>query len=320
MALQGCAGGEVEARGHPLALQGEVVNAVDHAVQALQRFPRTPPQAVPVGDVKARAEFQARNLELVRAGSVQAVKDQRADLVASIRRDLEADPAHFVEPVWVADIDGAWYVLDGFHRLHAFKLAKRETIPARVLPMNHSEALAVSLLVNEGDRRLPRMPGERTEAAWQTVGLLTDRGAHALPRGWTAKRIARTYRVHVNTLTKMGKALVRIAGVPLDEFKSHEINQQTGWITWKAAYTHGRTFGDESRERFTSVQEKEIERIRQRLGRDLERIRDWGRKQDPRLYEEAVKRIQGETEGQDDEALAMVNLAEMIDRPEGMEF
>jgi len=273
-----------------------------------------------VGDVKARAEFQARNLELVRAGSVQAVKDQRADLVASIRRDLEADPAHFVEPIWVADIDGAWCVLDGFHRLHAFKLAKRETIPARVLPMSHGEALVVSLLVNEGDRKLPRTARERMEATWQTVGLLTERGTRMLPQGWTAKRIAGQQRVHVNSLTKMGKALVRIAGAPLDEFKPHEINQQTGWITWKAAYTHGRTFGDESREGFTSMQEKEIERIRQRLGRDLERIRDWGRKQDPRLYEEAVKRIQGETEGQDDEALAMVNLAEMIDCPEGTEF
>lgn len=301
-------------------LQGEARNAVDSALRAMQTFTCTPPQPVPIGDVKMRAEFQARNLELVRAGSVQAVKDERAGLVASIRRDLETDPAHYVEPIWVADVEGELDVLDGHHRTYAFRLAKRDSIPARVLPMTRSVALAVSLLVNEGDRRMPRTSGERTEAAWQTFGLLTDRGAHARPSGWSSKRLAHVCRVHPNTVTKMSKALARVTGVSLSEFKRHEINEQTGWITWKAAYSHGRTYGEEPREEFTNMQEKAIERIRQRIGHDLARIREWAQKQERGLFEEAMKRIREEAYEHDDGTFDTLNLAAMIDEPVGNEF
>lgn len=303
-------------------LQSETRNAVDSALRALQEFACTPPRDVPIGDVKMRAEFQARNLELVRAGSVQAMKDERSGLVASIRRDLEADPQHYVEPIWAADIEGEGEVdvLDGHHRTYAFKLAKRDSIPAVVLPMTRSVALAVSLLVNEGDRRMPRTAGERTEAAWQTFGLLTDRGAHGRPSGWSSKRIAHVCRVHPNTVTKMRKALARIAGVSLSEFKRHEINEQTGWITWKAAYSHGRTYGEEPREEFTNMQEKAIEHIRQRIGHDLARIREWAQKQERGLFEEAMRRIREEADDHDDGTLDTLNLAAMIDWPTGDEF
>lgn len=302
------------------APQGETGNVVERALRALQTFARTPPRTIPIRNVKAYAEFQARNLELVRAGSVQAVKDQRADIVTSIRRDLEADPAHYVEPILVADVAGELCVLDGHHRTYAFKLAKRDSIPARVLPMTRSVALAVSLLVNEGDRRMSRTSGERTEAAWQTFGLLTDRGAHGKPSGWNSKRLARVCGVHPNTVTKMSRALERIAGVALSEFKRHEINEQTGWITWKAAYSHGRTYGEEPQEEFTNMQEKVIERIRQRIGHDLARIREWTQRQDPKLCEEAMRRIREEADEHDDATLDTLNLVAMIDGSADDEF
>jgi len=69
--------------------------AASAGVEEHRAFPRTKMESVPVRSIQERPEFQARDLALVDARSVRAIEIQRADLIASIRRDpgyLQANP------------------------------------------------------------------------------------------------------------------------------------------------------------------------------------------------------------------------------------
>jgi len=298
------------------SMRGNMIDsrAASAGVEEYRAFPSTKVQAVPVRSIKERPQFQARDLGLVDARSVRTVANQRADLIASIRRDLEADPAHSAEPIWVARIGTELCVVDGFHRLRAFTLAGRQKIPARVRTMPQAAAVVVSLQVNEGDRRLPRARGERTEAAWQFIGAITERGTRSAP-GWTQKRIAEYCNLHVNTVAKMQAALRRCAGISLSEYKQHELNKQTGWITWHAACTHGRTFADETPQ-FTNAEQQIIEQARRKLGGIIEKWQQWASKQPIRCIDAAFERIAQEHSEANEPDLAADNLLVALRLPE----
>lgn len=287
--------------------------AANVGMEELRAFPGTKVQVVPVRSIRERPEFQARDLDLVDARSVRAVANQRADLIASIRRDLEADPEHSVEPIWVASIGNELCVVDGFHRLRAFTLAGRQKIPARVRAMSQAAAVVVSLQVNEGDRRLPRARGERSEAGWQFVGAITERGTLS-PPGWTQKRIAEYCNLHVNTVAKMQAAARRCEGISLSEYQPHELNKQTGWITWRAAYSHGRTFADETPQ-FTSSEQRIIEQARRKLGDIIEKWQQWATKQPARCIEVALERIAQESRDANNPDLTTENVLAVLRLP-----
>jgi hypothetical protein len=72
-----------------------------------------------------------------------------------------------LEPLLVAEIEGRLGVVDGHHRLKAYRRAQRETIPAPVMPMNRQQAVLVSKLLNCADRALEMHPEQRRDVAWQ---------------------------------------------------------------------------------------------------------------------------------------------------------
>jgi len=66
--------------------------------------------------------------------------------VNKLTRQLEAGKA--LPPIKVAAIGAALYVVDGFHRLHAYRKAKEHSLPAQVARMSIPEAREEARLAN----------------------------------------------------------------------------------------------------------------------------------------------------------------------------
>ncbi len=66
--------------------------------------------------------------------------------VNKLARQIEAGKE--LPPIKVAAIGEALYVVDGFHRLHAYRKAKRHSLPAQVARMSRREALEEARLAN----------------------------------------------------------------------------------------------------------------------------------------------------------------------------
>jgi hypothetical protein len=113
----------------------------------------------------------------------------------------------------------------------------------------------------------------------------------------------------------MQAALRRCAGVSLSEYRQHELNKQTGWITWRAAYSHGRTFADETPQ-FTSMEQRIIEEARRKLGGIIEKWQQWASKQPTRCIDAAIERIAQERSEADEPDLAVDNLLDALRLPE----
>lgn len=91
-------------------------------------------QELPVAEVRERPEFQNR---------VNGIDRKH---VQTLTRQLEKDDG--LKPIEVAKIGKALYVVEGFHRLEAHRLAGREIISAKVARMALAEARDKALLAN----------------------------------------------------------------------------------------------------------------------------------------------------------------------------
>lgn len=121
--------------------------------------PKWKRQLLPLQDVRERQGFQLRQLGL------------SSTLVRTLTRVLEGGGA--VEPVKVASIGKALYVVDGFHRLEAHRQAGVETISADVARMSVREAEGLALLANTKHGK-GLSPADRTAILTRYV----ERGDH----------------------------------------------------------------------------------------------------------------------------------------------
>ncbi len=119
----------------------------------------------------------------------RGVERRSEEHVGTLRLILEAALSMELDPVLVAEVDGVLFVVDGHHRLKAYKRAKRGTIPARVYRMDRLSAVLVSKLVNCADRALEMHSEQRLDAAWQYLASVTRGGAHGLPNGESCKTV-----------------------------------------------------------------------------------------------------------------------------------
>jgi len=93
-----------------------------------------PEQTLMLEEVRESADFQ------LRANGVSL------PYVNKLARQIQAGKE--LPPIKVAAIGKALYVIDGFHRLHAARKAKRHSIQAKVARMSRSEALEEARLAN----------------------------------------------------------------------------------------------------------------------------------------------------------------------------
>lgn len=158
------------------------------------------------------------------------VERRSEEHIGTMRLMLEAAQGIQLEPVLVAEMEGELFIVDGHHRLNGYRRAKRETIPARVLPMKRTEAVMVSKLVNCGDRALEMHPEQKRDAAWQYLAGVTLRGSQQLPEGESLNAIAGRFGVGRATVQRMVHQLPKVNP---EDWNSAAYDPGTGWPRWR---------------------------------------------------------------------------------------
>ncbi|GAA0888755.1 ParB/RepB/Spo0J family partition protein [Rhodanobacter soli] len=196
--------------------------------RVLQRLQAAEVQHLPLKALNTDEALQPREARMVPLREQMRVERRSEEHAGTLRLALEAAHTTELEPVFAADIGGALFVADGHHRLKAYRLAKRETIPARVLPMSHREAVLVSKLVNCAERALEMHPEQRRDAAWQYLAAVTHRGAKGLPTGESFRTVAGRFGIGKDTVQRMLRTLPKVNP------KDHEghLDPGTGWPRW----------------------------------------------------------------------------------------
>ena len=195
-----------------------------------------PVQRLAVDEVHTDDQFQPRTRRLVPIRKRGPVAERSEVHTAAMRGALEANGTTQLDPVLVALVDGEPFIVDGHHRLHAYRLAKRETIPARVVQMPRKTAVLVAKLANCTPRALEMHPEQYREAGWQYLYAITQGGNLTLAAvGESERSIAVKFRVARETV----RSWIRNAAcVDLTQFNPEALDPGTGAPCWRYVRTH----------------------------------------------------------------------------------
>ncbi|WP_186759866.1 ParB/RepB/Spo0J family partition protein [Luteimonas wenzhouensis] len=239
--------------------------ATERLEALLNEWRAIPPQHVSLGRIKQADAYQPRNVRLApykqRGRLEEASAEHVADLTAKLSdgRDLE--------PLLLARVDGSLYLIDGHHRLTAYRRAGRASAPARIRESTKAEALMASKAANCDGVKLPMHVEQRREAAWQYLAMLTDNGRRELPPGVSLRAIARIFGAGKDTVARMRKKLPEVN--PKD-FTAAACDPGTGWPQWK--HVRGNTFRDLQLEMPEGERlARQAERLASKLGKEIDR-------------------------------------------------
>lgn len=235
--------------------------------RALQRLQAAEVQHVPLSTLQTDETLQPRDAHIVPLRDRGRVEVRSTEHVGTMRLVLEAAHSVQLEPLLVAQIGGGLFVVDGHHRLKAYRQAGRATAPARVMQMDRRGAVMVSKLVNCEARALEMHPEQRRDAAWQYVADLTRQGADELPSGESLRTIASRFGISKDTVSNM---LRKLPKVNPEAYPSEQCDTGTSFPRWKAV-RDWRKQNDEddlggqpmNREQWT---QREAERVAKKLG------------------------------------------------------
>lgn len=193
--------------------------------------------------VKMHSHLQPRSERLIPLKYVGRTKQQSEDHSHALSSALDVSQEVELEPIWLADISAmpekniqaGLYVVDGHHRLSAYKKAGRKTIPARILAMDFVTAVIASKPVNCSGCKLLMHREQRFDAAWQYLAVVMERGARPLlPSGESLRTIAGKFGVGHSTVARM---LVALSEIRLEEFPPDARDPGTDWPRWKYVRT-----------------------------------------------------------------------------------
>ncbi|WP_139370447.1 ParB N-terminal domain-containing protein, partial [Xanthomonas axonopodis] len=179
-----------------------------------------------------------------------------------------------LDPIWLADIGSAepveagLYLVDGHHRLKAYRQANRQQVPACVLALDWRTALVVSKLVNCTGRSLALHNEQRRDAAWQYLADLTHRGAIELPIvGESLRSVAARFGISKSTVSSM---LTNMPHVIATEFHTLAIDPGTGWPRWR----HVREAKNPWQTSLPSSDQQQLDRDAERVARHIVKLVD----------------------------------------------
>ena len=182
---------------------------------------------VPLDEITADEALQPRVPEAVRYGHRRTTCKLSEQHTITLLRRLEGDAREDLDPILLARAETGLLVVDGFHRLRAYELAERNTIPARVYPMTRKMAAMVAKLANLDQRALDLHPDQRREAVWQWMVVSTDGSGEDLPM--SQRKIAAETGVARDTIASMLKHMSRAAR---REWPPEDCHPVTGFVRW----------------------------------------------------------------------------------------
>ena len=257
-----------------------------HVDQALQRLQATEAQHLPLQTLKTDDTFQPREARMVPFKDQARVERRSEEHIGTMRLALEAAVSIQLEPVLVAEVDGVLFVVDGHHRLNAYKRAKRETIPARVYPMDQQRAVLVSKLVNCTDRALEMHSEQKLDAAWQYLAAVTRQGTHGLPKGESCKTVAGRFGIGHGSVHRMLKKMPKVN--PRD-WQSDALDTGTGFPRWRKVREAGSDWQQDLSEMdMDQITQHEAEQLAKKIGALME-------KATPEAWRRAVEMLGAES-------------------------
>lgn len=197
-------------------------------MDTVRRWQELPPQMIGLGGIKVEEALQPRNQRLVPLKDQHRVAKLSEDHLARLWVALQGGKDVQLEPVLVADVAGVHYLVDGHHRLSAYKRAKRTVVPARIMRVSWVDAVKLSKLVNVSGTKIPMTRDQVAEACWQTIADLTNRGL--TDPGMSLREIAAVFGVGKDMVAAM---LQSVKGLKLCEFGAPALDPGTGWPRWK---------------------------------------------------------------------------------------
>jgi len=200
-----------------------------------------PPQQVTLGKLKTDPAYQPRNHFLAPyKDRTRLVNESEAHIARLADRLALGD----LDPLLAAQIEGKLFIVDGHHRLKAYKRVGRGTVPVHVLPMSAEQAGMASKLVNCSGVKLAMHSEQSRECAWQTLAVMTRRARQRTPEGFSARAFALQYGTTKDTVCRM---LKRLPEVNPKEYQPEACDCGTGWPQWKNVK------GNATRDRYDDV-------------------------------------------------------------------
>lgn len=187
------------------------------------------PVLTPVSALKVDPAFQPRSEAPLAYRDRGRWAETSAAHVSLLRSRLAAGSTTELDPILVARLPEGLYVVDGHHRLRAYRLAGRDHIPSRLLDVTREGAVMVSKLVNFGSEKLPMLRQQAAEACWQYLALVTVRGRLRPP---STRAMAAQFGISHQTVATMCR---RLPDVDPAEYAAAACDPGTGWPLWKHA-------------------------------------------------------------------------------------
>lgn len=209
--------------------------------RTLAKWRELPPEPLPLASIETDPALQPRADDAVSYRDRLRLEQASDEHIAHMRALVEVRSID-TEPVLVAKCGGRLLLVDGHHRLEAYRRAGRETIPARVLAIDRRAAVMASKLVNADATKLPMHLEQKRDALWQYLAEVTARGRLPLPA--SLREIAATFGVPNTTAQRMAK---KVAKIDARDYSPEACDPGTGWPRWRHAK------GNAPRDRFADV-------------------------------------------------------------------
>lgn len=232
--------------------------------QLLQRLQVAEVRHLPLSALKTDESLQPRVARMVPFKDQGRVESRSEEHIGTMRLALEAAHSVQLEPVLVAEVDGSLVVVDGHHRLTAYRTAQREIIPARVCQMERAHAVLASKLVNCTGRALEMHPEQRRDAAWQYMAVVTRRGAIGLPAGESLRTVMGRFGIGYGTVQRM---FCKLPEVNPKDWSSEALDTGTGFPRWRYVREAGAGWRDMTEKMdVEQITQHEAEKLARRIG------------------------------------------------------
>lgn len=197
-------------------------------------------RAVPLAEIQTHPALQPRALFLIDLRDQARQERQSEEHIGHMAQVLKSNQSEQLAPITLADVEGVLYVVDGHHRLRAYKAAKRETVPATVRAATLRQAHQAAQVANLEGAKLAMHIKQRRSALWQYLATVTEQGNLPLPSGESQRTLAGRFGVARDTVQRM---LARLPEVAPEAYPPEHRDAITGWPHWRYVCSSARSEG-----------------------------------------------------------------------------